>query len=79
MSMAKCKCDKIFDSDEQLNYDETGECCCDSCFDDMATWFEEDLKNAFIAYGVKLPDIKGLDVMASITGKMMDEGYRKVK
>ena len=36
MSMAKCKCDKIFDSDEQLNYDENGDCCCDSCFEDMS-------------------------------------------
>ena len=36
MSIAKCKCDAIIDSDEQLNYDENGDCCCDNCFEEMA-------------------------------------------
>lgn len=36
MSMAKCKCDNIFDADEELNYDVNGQCCCDNCFEEMA-------------------------------------------
>lgn len=31
MSMSRCKCGKIFDTDYELGIDTDGNCCCDDC------------------------------------------------
>lgn len=31
MSICKCKCGKIFDTDNELGFDTNGNCACDSC------------------------------------------------
>ena len=35
MSICKCKCGKIFDSDFELETDKDGNCCCDNCAGDV--------------------------------------------
>ncbi len=69
MSMAKCKCDKIIDTDEEIGFDEKGECCCDNCECDMYEKFVEDLEKA------GCPTVE-IDNVADI---LMNLGYRKVK
>lgn len=69
MSMAKCKCDKIFDTDDELEFDEKGECCCDNCFMEMKEAFEKDLKNSW----------DKTSNHESCVEMLMDMGYRKVK
>ncbi len=44
MSMAKCKCGVIFDTDIHLETDESGNCCCDNCFEEIMVSFEEDIE-----------------------------------
>jgi hypothetical protein len=41
MSMCRCKCGKIFDSDYELEADQEGNCCCDNCFDDSLKKLEK--------------------------------------
>ena len=33
MSICRCKCGKIFDSDFELGTDKEGNCCCDNCYE----------------------------------------------
>lgn len=32
MSMHRCKCGKIYDTDFQMEVDENGDCICDECY-----------------------------------------------
>lgn len=69
MSMSKCKCDKIFDTDKELEFDEKGECCCDNCFEEMQETFLKDLTY----WWDKTSNHE------SIVEKLMELGYRKVR
>jgi hypothetical protein len=31
MSICRCKCGRVFDSDFELETDKDGDCCCDDC------------------------------------------------
>ncbi len=33
MSMHRCKCGKIYDTDFQMEVDENGDCICDACYE----------------------------------------------
>jgi hypothetical protein len=72
--MSKCKCDKIFDTDEQLNYDETGECCCDNCFDEIGLEFEKDMHDA-----INKSMENGIVHIENAVDILLNNGYRKVK
>lgn len=69
MSMSKCKCDKIFDTDEELEFDERGECCCDNCYIKMMEEFNKDLQNCF----------DKTMFWENTVEKLMELGYRKVR
>ena len=66
MSMAKCKCDKIFDTDEESNFDERGECCCNDCEMKMYEELLQDLK-----------DVDNVEI-ENIAEHLINLGYRKV-
>lgn len=78
MSVSKCKCDKIFDTDNEPNYDEKGDCCCDNCFEEMAQKFENDLTEAYSKCGLHINEAS-TDTIGSIVDALMHEGYRKIK
>lgn len=75
MSMIKCKCDKIIDTDLEMNTDEKNEPCCDRCFREMFDEFAVDLNEA-IEGGFNIHD--GLD-MEYVIESLMEKGYRCVK
>ena len=35
MSMARCKCEKIYDTDYEMEVDKDGNCICDSCAEEL--------------------------------------------
>ena len=75
MSMAKCKCDKIIDTDEEIETDEKGNCCCDNCFREIIKVLHRDLrfaiKESFSVFGGV-----NVDKMVEI---LLNKNYRKVK
>lgn len=80
MSIAKCKCDKIFDTDEELEQDEKGNSCCDNCYQDAHNTFTNDLilMNDYVKqmqnkYG------DNLDIGGTQANFLSNLGYRKVK
>ena len=75
MSMVKCSCDKIFDTDFEMNTDERGECCCDSCYREMFDEFRDAVTRALEA---SFDLFDGVD-MDNLIENLMDEGFRKVK
>lgn len=75
MSMSTCKCDKIFDTDHEMNTDEKGECCCDNCYCEMYDELKNELMESIEA-GFSINDGFDFDY---ITECLMDLGYRKVK
>ena len=80
MSMSKCKCDKIFDTDEELNSDEKGECCCDNCYEEMSNVMDIDIKEAMIAsIETELECVLSNINFDNVTEILMEKGYRKVK
>ena len=79
MSMSKCKCDKIFDTDEEFGFDEEGECCCDNCYEEMQDDLEMEISSYSNHLGIQIISPKGLDGIGSIVERLMAEGYRKIK
>lgn len=75
MSIIKCKCDAIIDTDHEMNTDENGECCCDNCYREMFDEFSVDLNDA-LEEGFSLHD--GID-MEFVIETLMEKGYRCVK
>lgn len=69
MSMAKCKCDKIIDTDFEMGMDAQGNCACDDCDAEMFNVFVNDLQK--IGYAE--------NVAENLAEKLMNEGYRKIK
>ena len=67
MSMAKCKCDKIIDTDFEMGFDEKGECCCDNCEQEMYNQLIKDLEKARSKESESLAEY------------LINEGYRKIK
>lgn len=74
MSMAKCKCGVIFDTDIHLETDESGNCCCDNCFEEIMVSFEEDIEDAIKRSTDEVVDINVANMVEILTNK----GYRKV-
>lgn len=75
MSLSTCKCGKVFDSDNELEYDEKGNCCCDECFNNIIEQLEWDLSDA-INDNFDVFDGLNIDNIVEI---MADRGYRKIK
>lgn len=69
MSMAKCKCDRIFDTDDELGFDAQGNLCCEECDYEMYMQFIKDLKK--IGYNEIVAE--------NLADKLMNMNYRKVK
>lgn len=80
MSMAKCKCGKVFDSDLKWELDEKGNCCCDNCFQEIYVTMSNDMvelndytKEMLNKYG---EDLALAEIMANF---LIDKRYRKIK
>ena len=74
MSMARCKCDKIFDTDEEIETDEKGNCCCDNCFSEIMEDLHRDLRFA-LAESFNVFGGVNVDKMVEI---LLNKNYRKV-
>lgn len=83
MSMAKCKFDKIFDTDEEMNEDTKGNSCCDDCYEEELEKFTEDLKShTFHNCEIHMDQRNGFINTINfdcIAQELMDKGWRKVK
>lgn len=80
MSISRCKCDKTFDTDHELNTDEKGNCCCDNCYEEAMNTLDLHLKQAMVAsiengFEGVLNHIN-FDNMVEY---LMESGYRLVK
>ena len=64
MSMIKCKCDKIIDTDEEMGTDENGDCCCNEC--------EQ------IMYETLIDDLEKSKGSVDLAEYLINLGYRKV-
>lgn len=79
MSMSKCKCDKIFDTDEELEFDEKGDCCCDNCFKEIFIETERDMIefNEYMKEAYERD--KNLDIAGTMADYLLNMNYRKVR
>lgn len=77
--MAKCKCDKIFDTDEEQGFDAQGNCCCDECFEALANEMESDIGKVLDKVEKARAKFPNLDIVGMMTAYLLNENYRKVK
>lgn len=72
MSMNKCKCDKIYDSDDEFGVDNQGNSCCDNCYEEILAQMENDIE-----VSTNEAAISSLNA-AWLAEKLLKLGYRKI-
>ena len=84
MSICKCKCDKIFDSDDELNGDAQGNSCCDDCYNSESEQFAKEIEKKLRLH-IRINDddmanfiINRISIEDIVEG-LMQYGYRKAE
>lgn len=79
MSMATCKCGKVFDSDFQMGMDEKGNCCCDECETKIYNKMYSDIEKVFNRLDELVEGNSNFDAVGTAVDMLLEMGYRKIK